>query len=264
MVILTCTSNIITFGCAEQGQLGRVPEVFSSRGGRKGIQLLLQPQPIRFRKARNVPSPKFLDIFCGSYHTFALTEDEAVYTWGLNNYGQLGTNDTQSRFQPERLPVDWIKEDMTDGVNENRTDNSTNQSSSSREKRYEGLVISNGQHHTLLCNKGCVYVMGRREYGRLGLGENNSEEPITPRRLPELSKIVDIATGSACSFAVSESGEVFSWGMGTNLQLGTGEEEDLWKPTKVTGKNLDGRRVIASSAGGQHSALLVQSAQKNT
>lgn len=245
MVILT-SNNIITFGCAEQGQLGRVPEIFSSRGGRKGLQFLLKPQPVRFRKSRNFPSPRFRDIFCGSYHTFALSEDEAVYTWGLNNYGQLGTSDTESRFQPERLPVDWIKDNHKEG------------SSSSSSQRYKGLVISGGQHHTVLCNKGSVYVMGRREYGRLGLGDNSSLEPATPTRVTELDNIVEVSASTVCSFAVNDSGELYSWGMGTNLQLGTGEEDDVWKPHKVTAKKMGGKKVVDCSAGGQHTALLVQ------
>ena len=230
--------------------------MFSSRGGRKGLQFLLDPQPVRFRKTRNTPTPRFTDVFCGSYHTFAVTEDEVVYSWGLNNYGQLGTADVESRYQPERLPADWIKEvEHTDGVKENRRD---------LQRRYEGLVISGGQHHTVLCNKGGVYVMGRREYGRLGLGENSTLEPATPTRVPQLDKIVEVSASTVCSFGVSESGAVYSWGMGTNLQLGTGEEDDLWQPHMISAKKLDGRKVIGSSGGGQHTALLVHSpAQKN-
>lgn len=33
--------------------------------------------------------PKIADVNCGTYATFALTTDGHVYTWGLNNYGQL-------------------------------------------------------------------------------------------------------------------------------------------------------------------------------
>ena len=35
LTLLTEHGDIYTLGCAEQGQLGRVPECFSSRGGRK-------------------------------------------------------------------------------------------------------------------------------------------------------------------------------------------------------------------------------------
>ena len=76
---------IYTLGCAEQGQLGRVPECFSSRGGRKGTSLLLRPDIVRFRVKKGAGKPKFADVFCGPYHTFAATQRGEVYVWGLNN-----------------------------------------------------------------------------------------------------------------------------------------------------------------------------------
>ena len=247
-MILTDQGDLYTLGCAEQGQLGRVPECFSSRGGRKGIQTLLDPQVVRFRKLKGIPKPKFSDIFCGLYHTFALTQNNRLYAWGLNNYGQLGTDDVDSRYNPELLPTDWIKEKG----NEN----------SPEPTKYEKLDISGGQHHTVICQNGRVYTLGRKNYGRLGLGEN-SDEPHLPRSVPDLSDVTRVSAGTACSFAVTKSGDVYSCGMGTNLQLGMGEdEEDLWTFTKIVGKKLENREVIASSAGGQHSALLVSLPQE--
>ena len=74
---------------------------------------------------------------------------------------------------------------------------------------------------------------------------------------------MSVTTGISCSFATNESGEIFSWGMGTTMQLGTGEEEDVWTPVKITGKKVESRRVIGASAGGQHTALLVSLPQQN-
>ena len=189
VTILTEQGDIFTFGCGEQGQLGRVPECFSSRGGRKGISVLLQPQVVRFKKARGVPKPIFGDVFCGLHSTFAVTQDQRVYVWGLNNYGQLGTNDLDIRFQPERLPQNWT-EANDDGE----------RSPGSR------LQIAGGQHHTLLCQDGSVFVMGRADYGRLGLGENCGERSV-PTRVPDMASASSVAAGSCCSFSVTESGE---------------------------------------------------------
>ncbi len=238
VVVLTNEGDLFSFGCAEQGQLGRVPECFSARGGRKGVKYLLDPQMVRFRKSRGVKT-KFSDVFCGSYTTYAYTQSRHLFAWGLNNYGQLGVNDVVIRYVPEQLPSDCLDtSEDTDG---------------SREE----LEIAGGQHHSLLCHRGSVFVMGRREYGRLGMGEEEKTEPLLPTRLPTLTDIVSVAAGSVCSFAVSRSGQVYSWGMGTSLQLGNGKEDDIWKPTPITGKNIINRKVIASSSGGQHTALLV-------
>lgn len=41
---LTKNGNIFTWGCAEQGQLGRIMGCFTSRGGRRGLQYILNPK----------------------------------------------------------------------------------------------------------------------------------------------------------------------------------------------------------------------------
>ena len=70
-------------------------------------------------------------------------------------------------------------------------------------------------------------------------------------------KAVTVAAGGACSFVVTAMGELYGWGMGTNLQLGMSDEEDVWTPERVTGKKMENRRTLAVSVGGQHTALLV-------
>lgn len=58
-------------------------------------------------------------------------------------------------------------------------------------------------------------------------------------------------------------GSVYSWGMGTNMQLGTGLEDDEWTPVKITGKQLENRSVLMASSGGQHTVLLVKDNQES-
>ena len=241
-MFLTEHSDIYTFGCAEQGQLGRVPECFSSRGGRKGISLILNPDVVRCRVKKGAGKPKFCDIFCGPYQTFAIAQDGAVYAWGLNNYGQLCTGDTKTRFQPESLGSKWLDGQEVGGVKD--------------------FAMASGQHHTVLCCNGSVFVCGRKENGRLGL-EQESEEPLKPTQIDSLKgvNVKNIGAGGACSFAVTETGNLFSWGMGTNLQLGMSDEEDVWSPAKVTGKKIENARVLAVSSGGQHTALLVSASE---
>lgn len=61
----------------------------------------------------------------------------------------------------------------------------------------------------------------------------------------------------------SVSGRAFAWGMGTNYQLGTGEEDDVWSPVQMTGKQLENRLVLAVSSGGQHTVLLVKDKEQS-
>lgn len=51
--------------------------------------------------------------------------------------------------------------------------------------------------------------------------------------------------------------------MGTNMQLGTGVEDDEWSPVKMSGKQLENRAVLMASSGGQHTVLLVKDKQES-
>ena len=51
-------------------------------------------------------------------------------------------------------------------------------------------------------------------------------------------------------------GFLYSWGMGSNHQLGTGEEDDEVTPVKIISKQLESRKVFSASGGGQHCVIL--------
>lgn len=51
--------------------------------------------------------------------------------------------------------------------------------------------------------------------------------------------------------------------MGTNYQLGTGQDEDAWSPVEMTGKQLENRVVLTVSSGGQHTVLLVKDKEQS-
>ncbi|XP_076245491.1 regulator of chromosome condensation 1 isoform X2 [Calliopsis andreniformis] len=229
LVLLNENGRVYTCGCAEQGQLGRVAGRSASRNTRYGIGPLLSPGLVEFKITKKL---EFSDIWAGTYCTFAKEYHTGdIYVFGLNNYYQIGLKEPKTHFHPQLS------------------------------KTFSGKVwkhISSGQHHTIaIDDSGQVFVMGRKEYGRLGLGSNCSDaKELTP--VPALSsfKCIDIAAGSAQSFAVTESGDLYSWGMGSSGQLGTGEEEDAEEPTLVKGKQLEGKAIIRVAGGGQHTLAL--------
>ncbi|XP_062256083.1 regulator of chromosome condensation [Platichthys flesus] len=233
LVLVTLEGNVYTSGTAEQGQLGRVPEHFSNRGGRKGLERLLIPQVVKVKGKVH-----FIDAFCGAYFTFAISKEGNVYGFGLSNYHQLGTKTPKLCFVPVKLAcfknstISWVD-------------------------------FSGGQHHTVcLDTEGQVYSLGRAEYGRLGLGEG-AEEKNEPTPVMGMEPASGVTSGASVSYAVTREGSVYAWGMGTNLQLGTGEEDDEWKPVKMTGKQLENRTVLMASSGGQHTVLLVKDMQES-
>jgi alpha-tubulin suppressor-like RCC1 family protein len=59
-----------------------------------------------------------------------------------------------------------------------------------------------------------------------------------------------------CTFLTT--GVAYAWGFGTNGQLGLGHEDDVSVPETIRGRQLENRLVLAASAGGQHTVLLVK------
>ena len=54
--------------------------------------------------------PAFQQVVCGSEHSFALSKDGELFSWGLNFKGQLGLGDFENRYEPTLveglLPLD--------------------------------------------------------------------------------------------------------------------------------------------------------------
>lgn len=120
--------------------------------------------------------------------------------------------------------------------------------------------MSAGEHHTLLLREdGAVFTLGRKEYGRLGLGLStpaDGKDQETPAQVLKLSDCVDVSCGEIVSYAIDSKGRLFSWGCGGNYQLGHKGEEDKYEPEQVAGR-LAERKVLAVSGGGQHAVVLV-------
>jgi hypothetical protein len=63
-----------------------------------------------------------------------------------------------------------------------------------------------------------IYALGRKEYGRLGLGEDcDDAKKLIPIPALRDKKCVDISCGSSASFAVTDKGKYKQWDK-TNLK----------------------------------------------
>ncbi|XP_077299918.1 regulator of chromosome condensation-like isoform X2 [Arctopsyche grandis] len=237
LVMLTEMGQIFTCGCAEQGQLGRVTARSCDRNSRLGLNPLLIPAPLNFRPKDKVD---FDMLWAGTYCTFAREATKgSIYVWGLNNYQQIGVR----KGSPGTVFAPVVSEAF------------------SALKDAGWTKITGGPHHTLALDaEGTCYVIGRREYGRLGLGENCEDAvDLTPVPILNGKKCVQIACGTAASFAITDTGDIYAWGMGTSGQLGTGADDDEIEPKLLRSKQIEGRFALNVSAGGQHTVVLVES-----
>lgn len=233
LALLTSSGRLLTCGCGESGQLGRLAEMFATRDSRNrnGFDVLLVPAVVKVYRTRRLVL--FDGVWAGGDNTFARDASTGhVYACGLNNYNQMGDPDTNTKFQPILLKAIM-------------------------DRKWKQFTC--GQHHGLaLESTGRVFSMGRHDYGRLGLGENHKKDAVTPTLVTVLEKelVAAVSAAGSVSLVVAESGNAFGFGMGTSNQLSQGNEEDCWEPTALTGKQLAERRVLAASVGGQHSVVL--------
>lgn len=119
-------------------------------------------------------------------------------------------------------------------------------------------MVTGGQHHTLvLTNDDKCFAIGRKDYGRLGLGDIEGEvDELTEIKALDEEHVVQLECGECCSFALTESGKAYSWGMGSNQQLGIGSDEDQSEPQLLTGVQVKDTHVFRVSSGGQHTLFL--------
>ncbi|XP_075998043.1 putative E3 ubiquitin-protein ligase HERC3 [Genypterus blacodes] len=118
-------------------------------------------------------------------------------------------------------------------------------------------VACGSQHSVALTKDGQVYTWGQDASSKLGLGKRRPDAS-SPQYLRSLSgmPLVQIAAGGDQSFALSVSGNVFSWGRNNCGQLGLGDTTDRQTPTAVHSLNM--KKTIAISCGKDHTTILTK------
>ena len=163
---------------------------------------------------------KGLSAACGNEHTLILDETNNVYSFGNNEDGVLGVENNELKSYT------FIKINFG---------------------KYNGRIkeISAGTiHNVALTDDGKIFSWGSTQGGQLGL----SEQYITSQNcknfsissptlikfkqyngLNDSNEIIKISCGEAHTIALNSKNEVFSWGFGSNGQLGLGFCEDSFE-----------------------------------
>lgn len=172
-------------------------------------------------------------VFAGAYHSFVLTEYGNVYSFGLNNMGQLGVGSLEPNSTGTPQLVTALE---GQGVTE----------------------ISGGEHHSLaLTADGEVFAFGRGDNNQLGFADGTDQQ-LTPRAIPALAGIAirKVSTLANSNFALSKSGDLYSWGFGEMGQLANRKGGDETCPTLVESVT-EQQAVLDAAAGAQHSVYVV-------
>ncbi|WP_306590119.1 hypothetical protein [Geothrix sp. 21YS21S-4] len=208
----------------------------------------------------------------GELHSLALQPNGTVWTWGMNDMGQLGDGTTITR--PTPLPVTGLTDVVqvagcgyhslarkSDGTVWSWGYNAFGQagkgsiSTLSDPGPINGLtnviLIGGGAYHSFaLRSDGTVWMWGANDAGQLGDG-TMVDRP-TPQQVPGLSGVIAVAGGYYHTLALKSDGTVWGWGLNRYGEVGDGTAIRRLSPVQVSG--LSG--VVALVGGRQHSLAL--------
>ncbi|KAG6592710.1 E3 ubiquitin-protein ligase HERC4 [Phytophthora cinnamomi] len=156
-------------------------------------------------------------IACGGGQSFIMTRTNVLAS-GSNIAGQLGMGDRIDRTSFEHIPFFRKVIVTVDALAE-----SSANSWPEVDPTPEDVELSCGVYHTLALSGSRVYSWGIGDDGRLGHGDHESR--LVPTLINSLkdTPFTAVACGGSHSGAVTASGDVFTWGSGSQGQLGLGK-----------------------------------------
>ena len=175
---------------------------------------------------------KATKVCCGRYHTVVLTDKGDVYAWGGWKSGETGTGNKRTTAEPTQV------------------------SSLGNRKIID---IKAGQDFTLfLSEDGSLYACGAGDQGQTGQGSSSQRFHVSPTLVNNVKNVSKIAAGQFHSICSDTDGNVFTFGLNREGQLGHGDTQNRLVPTQILQLSDDNLRVIDVAAGGGHSACIVE------
>jgi len=165
---------------------------------------------------------RIISVSCGHDHTVLLSDDGRIWTFGLNDYGQLGLGDRKYRNVPTEIQrgLNGLLEDV------------------------KIIGVSCGAYHTVLLSEDGkhIWTFGKNTYGQLGLGMEDNEDKNIPTEIQrningllEDVRIIGASCGYDHTVLLSDDGRIWTFGNDTygQLGLGMGDREKIIIPTEI-------------------------------
>lgn len=134
-------------------------------------------------------------VVCGYLHTVCLSDEGTVYSFGFNQYGQLGDESTKNSSVPRAIS-----------------------------KLSKIIQISCGAYFTICLDQNQkVWSFGDNTYGQLG--RENQTKQNTPQRIQNIPPVFTVQCGKTHTLCITNTSELYSFGSNENGELCRKTEE---------------------------------------
>ena len=277
-----CISNkgkLFSFGWNNYSQCGKKPKKNNNDNNdlknNLDIEKIEEVNEIKIGKKIN-------DISAGEDHSLIVTDEGKIFGFGLNSSGQLCYNPYKHKIinKPSLIKsfkkFNIINMQCTDNISfvlNNKGEaficpweDKNNNFHYTPIKLYfpykpKIVSISCGDNFSIfLSERGNVYSMGsNNKYGQLGLG--NTVIQLSPNIISFFKnnkiKISQISCGYCHVLALSEKGNVYSWGYGGEGQLGLGNDISISYIPKIIDYFNENEIIIFQISSGFHSSYFL-------
>ena len=178
--------------------------------------------PVRPVRVAGLDGSAVTQLVASFANSGALLADGEYFDWGYNADGQLGDG---TAGRPSDVPVQVHLPDPVSQVAQG------------------GSIWGNGQTLVQLSD-GSVWAWGDNSACQLGTSGYGYRDKPLPVRPPPGVRFRSLATGSATSYAISTTGDVYAWGASQFGQVGDGLVMNICQPARI----LTGTSLISSTA----------------
>ncbi|KAH9159076.1 hypothetical protein LEN26_002534 [Aphanomyces euteiches] len=284
-IVLLVSGEVYAWGNGGNGRLGL---------GDMADQTAPMKVPFPDEIDRDRDNASIVAVFCGASHSLAINQQGRLYTWGKNNQGQCGHGHTNDQLTPaEVLYFDEMEMHVLTvaGGWEHTLICTTNGKAYAcgcgyKDSRRAGLppvlglgsndterrlkptlipllddctAVACGWDHSLaLTRDGSAYSWGSGSNGKLGHGDEDNRDIPTKILGLQGKYIQEIKAGCEHTTAITDSGEMYTWGHSDSGRLGHGDNLTRKTPSFVESFAWQGYRPVSIAVGDKYNLVLVQ------
>lgn len=226
MMALTESGEVWAWGLNNYGQLG-INVTGNKTFAVKVQKLVVAEDGTVTTELENMNTIK--QVSGGTDFSLALTEDGDVYAWGLGTTGQLATADKKIKYIAQKVAISNVTK-----------------------------IDAGGMQAIALKNDGTVWGWGQNTVGNLGIASSSSTDVKTApvqvvlAKDNPLTKAVNISSLYQTSYALTEEGILYGWGLNTSGQIGDNTIANKIVATRVAKNAGDELSNIKVLPDGQH------------